>query len=521
MKKFAPYAGWMAFFFAFAALFFYIIAPNEITLVGSLGGIALVNLILFVLLDWTLIQRGLRGRAARYGTNTVVLSAIFLGILVFANLISHRHKHRFDITEEGYYTLAPQTRKIISTLPRKVKLTAFFQTETPGKDEFQNLIEGYLELTDQIELKFIDPDKNPAITKQYGVTTYGTVAFESGKQETKVKAVTEESLTNALLKVIRDEEKTIYFLDGHGEKNIDAMDNEGYSTTKSALEKSGYKVKKLLLLQSGAIPENADLVVINGPDKPVLEKEIKVLEGYLNKGGSLFILVDPKTKSGLDGFLKGWGIKLVDDIIIDPFSKLFGGDYAAPVISKYAPHDITKEFVLATIFPVLRSVSAQKVEGIESTELLHSGDGSWAETDFTSDKVKYDADIDRKGPVPVAVVATRDLNTDKKENEANQENPDPLNGKTKKKTSLVVVGDSDFANNQYFNFSGNGDFFLNVASWLVQEENLISIRPRERKSNPVQMNREQGSTIFLFSVIVFPAIILGAGIRVWWRRRGL
>ncbi|MFQ5444321.1 MAG: GldG family protein, partial [Nitrospinales bacterium] len=369
MKKFAPYAGWMTLFFGFAALFFYIITPNQMTLVGSLGAIALVNLILFILLDWTLIKQSLRGRAARYGINTVILSAIFLGILVFANLLTHRHKYRFDITEGGYYTLAPQTRKIVSTLPRKVQLTAFYQADSSERDEFKNLIEGYLELTDKIDLKFIDPDKNPAITKQYGVTTYGTVAFESGKQETKVKAVTEESLTNALLKVIRDDEKTIYFLSGHGEKIIDTMDNEGYSTTKSALEKSGYKVKKLLLLQAGAIPEDADLVVINGPDKPILKKEIKVLEGYLDKGGSLFILVDPKTKTGLDDFLKAWGIELSDDIIIDPLSKLFGGDYAAPVISKYSPHDITKEFILATIFPVLRSVSAQKVEGIQSTEL--------------------------------------------------------------------------------------------------------------------------------------------------------
>ncbi|MFQ5444366.1 MAG: hypothetical protein ACE5EK_07100, partial [Nitrospinales bacterium] len=158
---------------------------------------------------------------------------------------------------------------------------------------------------------------------------------------------------------------------------------------------------------------------------------------------------------------------------------------------------------------------------IQSTELLHSGDGSWAETNFTNNKVKFDEDVDRKGPVPVAVVATRELNSDKNENETTDDNSESFNGKTKKKASLVVVGDSDFANNQYFNFSGNGDFFLNVASWLVQEENLISIRPRERKSNPVQMDREQGSIIFLLSVIVFPGVVLGTGIRVWWRRRGL
>jgi len=84
-----------------------------------------------------------------------------------------------------------------------------------------------------------------------------------------------------------------------------------------------------------------------------------------------------------------------------------------------------------------------------------------------------------------------------------------------------VVGDADFANNRYTNFSGNGDFFLNAVSWLAEEEQLISIRPRERKNTPIQMTQSLGNTIFIMGIIIFPGLIAAIGVRIWWRRRRL
>jgi len=290
------------------------------------------------------MKKEFKSRTAVYGANTFVLVCIFLGVLVFVNLLSSRHKHRFDFTSSGIFTLAPQTQKIVTNLPREISMTAFFQSESPTKSEFKNLMDGYLGLSDKIKLTFVDPDKNPAIVKQYGVTTYGTVVLESGKQETKVQNPSEENMSNAILKVIKDEKKKIYFLEGHGEHSPDNTEGQGYSSAKKSLERDGFQVEKLLLLQTGKVPDDADALVIAGPEKPVLAQEQEALEDFLQTGGSIVLLIDPQTNSGLENFLARWGIELKEDLVIDPMSKMFGGDYAAPVVSQYMMHDITKDF---------------------------------------------------------------------------------------------------------------------------------------------------------------------------------
>lgn len=476
------------------------------------------------------MKNGFKSRTVVYGMNTFILFCVFLGILIFANLLSTRHKHRFDFTSTGIFTLAPQTQKIVSNLPREVTMTAFFQSESPTKVDFKNLMDGYLDLSDKIKLSFVDPDKNPSITKQYGVTTYGTVAFESGKQETKLQNPTEENVTNAILKVTRDEKKKIYFLEGHGERDPDNSEGQGYSTTKKALERDGFVVEKLLLLKTAKVPNDADALVIAGPEKPFLPQELQALDEFLHNGGAIFLLLDPQTKTGLEDFLNRWGIGLQEDIVIDPMSKLFGGDYAAPVVDQYMIHDITKDFSLPTIFPVLRSVTAKKTEGIEVKELLQTGANSWAEIDFTGKKVKFDEGVDRKGPISIAVIASKKITPEEKttkgaDKNGVEEKNAPENKEAKKESSkkanLMVVGDSDFANNTYFNFSGNGDFFLNTASWLAEEETLIAIRPKERKDSPLHLTSDWGSAIFLMGTIIFPGVVVMVGIQKWWTRRRL
>ena len=498
-------AGWMALTTGFVALFTYIILPDFKSVSGSLAIVSLLNGLFLVVAERPRLKQYLSSRSALYGANTMILTSIFLGILIFANLLAFRHKHRFDFTEGGYFTLAPQTKKFISNLPREVKLTAFFQTESSEKIAFSNLIAGYLEETDKIKLNYVDPDKSPAITKQYGVTTYGTIALESGAKETKIQKTTEENITNALLKVTRDEQKVIYFLEGHNERKINRDDNEGYATAKKNLEQDGFIVKTLLLLQSGEIPKDTSVLVIPGPKKPLPDEEKIIIDNYLNAGGAVFMLIDPKSSPGVEDFLKKWGIELGEDIVIDPMSKLFGGDFAAPVVNQYTEHEITSDFVLATIFPTIRSVKEIPVAGITTTELLKTGANSWAESDFSSETVSYDEDKDTKGPVSVSVIAIKNLDKNK----------------PSLKATLLVAGDADFPNNRYTNFSGNGDFFLNAVSWLAEEEQLISIRPRERKNTPIQMTQSRGNAIFIMGIIVFPGLIATIGIRIWWRRRRL
>ncbi|MCH7651196.1 MAG: Gldg family protein, partial [Nitrospinae bacterium] len=333
-----------------------------------------------------------------------------------------------------------------------------------------------------------------------------------------------ENLTNALLQVTRDQQKKIYFLSGHKEKSIEDKEKNGYSQAKQSLERDHYKVEQLLLLQTGRVPEDADVLIINGPEKALQESEIAAVEAYLNQGGAVLLLLDPQQDAGLTPFLERWGVDIRDDMVIDPLAKLFGSDYTTPIVSQIADHPITREMGQQTIYPMVRSVSAITTEGLETTEILFSGPKSWAEKEYRSGKVKFDPGIDLQGPVSVAVVSSKEIKSgnsaepkpDASPDDPKSEPPAPVN-----KAHLVVVGDSGFADNQYFSLYGNGDFFLNTASWLAKEENLISIRPRTRKWSPITLTETQGKLTFMLGIIAFPGLVILAGLRVWWKRRSL
>jgi len=521
MKSLAPFAGWSALVMAFLALMAYLIVPDILLWSLTFALIAAVNAIFFLAVDYATVKKALKTRTALYGMNATVVIFVFLGILVFINLLTHRHKFRWDLTETGFFTLAPQSKKIASTLPRKIKMTAFYETGNPQRNEFQRLVDGYKEETDQIDVEFVDPDRQPAITKQFGVTTYGTIVVESGAQVMKVKKASEENLTNALLQVTRDEKKKIYFLSGHNEKSIHDKEKRGYSQAKESLEKDNYQVAELLLLQTGKVPEDADALIINGPEKPFQQTEIKAVEDYLNRGGAVLLLLDPQQDSGLKNFLEDWGVDIRDDLVIDPLAKLFGSDYTTPIVSQMSDHAITREMRIQMIFPMLRSVKAITSEGLETTELLFSGERSWAEKEYQSGKVRQDPGIDLQGPVPVAVAVSKTLGAGEPKAAEPGESQKADDSPPAQKAHLVVIGDSEFASNQYISLYGNGDLFLNAASWLSKEENLISIRPRNRKWSPIILSETQGNVTFLLGTIVFPGVVILAGLRVWWKRRSL
>ena len=526
MKQLSPFAGWTALILGFGALIYFLFLPEHVLPILTLASVAGINAVFFLVMSRKEVLHAIKTRTALYGMNATVVIFVVLGILIGINVISYQHKFTWDLTETSVFTLSPQTQKIAQSLPRKVKMTAFFQSG-PEREKFKLLADGYEGLTDQIEVELVDPIRKPMLVKKYGITAGGTVVLESGKQTTKVKNATEGDLTNALLQVTRDQQKKIYFLSGHKEKNLEDKQRRGFSQAKQALEKDQYKVESLLLLQTGRVPVDANALIINGPEKNLQESEITAIDAYLNQGGAVMLLLDPQQDSGLTAFLERWGIEIRDDLVIDPLAKMAGADYTTPIVSQLSDHPITLDMLdkgQPIIFPMLRSVSAITTENLETKQILFSSAKSWAEKEYKTGKVRNDPGIDLEGPVPVAVVSSKEI---KPVNKVEQEPKASAEVKTSestgpvKKARLVVVGDSDFASNQFFSLSGNSDFFLNASSWLAKEDNLISIRPRTRKWSPITLSDTQGNLISMLGIIVFPSLVLLTGFRIWWKRRSL
>lgn len=460
-------------------------------------------------------------RRAKYGTNVAVSILLVLAILFAVNFVVNRNSKRFDLTKSGENTLADQSVKVLKGLKEEVKMLAFFPNEIATtsegeqKDKFIKITELYKYVSKNIKVEFIDPLEKPSLIKKYDIAVMGTVLVEQAGRQQKVTEISEETLTNAIIKVTRAESKTIYFLEGHGEKDILESDAHGFSFLKEALEKQNYVVKNLNLFTT-EIPLDASVLVVAGPRRALADGEVRVIDAYLKEGGRAFILLDPQERSGMKSWLKDtWGINVGNNIVLDMDirAQLIGLNETFPLASTYQEHPITENFKFLTFYPLASSVypEANLPEGVSAKSLVETSVTSWAEVNIDDEtaEVEYNEGEDMPGPVSLMVVA--EMPIDKTITEATHP----------KMARLVVSGDSDFAANQFNKMQGNGDFALNILNWLAGEEDLIAIPPKKSNFVPINMTGAQKNFVFFFSVFILPAFILTTGIFIWTRRKGL
>ncbi len=457
-------------------------------------------------------------RKTMYGFNTFIAIVLFIGILSIVNYLSERHNIRADLTESDFFSLADQTVKVLKGLEDDVWVYAFFKDpDTSGEEmRLRDLFEEYDVRSEKFHYEFIDPDKKPERAKAYDVKQYRTVVIVSGDKEEQILDVNEEKLTNAILKVSREERKKVFFLEGHGERDIENIDREGYNTAKIALEEENYDIAKIMLAREETIPDDCAALIVASPKVDLLANELEKIEGYLKSGGSVLLMLDPSPGIGMESFLSKWGVEVGDDVVVDVsgMGRLFGAGPTIPLVSEYLSHSITEDFNVMTFFPLARSVTPVKREETSAQTLLRTTARSWAERNYQEEPFKPDEDVDLMGPISLAVAVTREIETEA-DSLAMEELPDG----DKAASRMVVFGDADFACNSYFTGQGNSDLFLNVVNWLAEEEDLISIRPKVRADRRVTMTSTQTKYVFYLTVFAMPLLVLVAGIVVKVRRR--
>jgi ABC-type uncharacterized transport system involved in gliding motility auxiliary subunit len=494
------------------------------TLLALLGG---VSIAVGLITNYKQIMLTLGKRSTKYFTNYVISVALALALVAGLNFFAQRHSKRFDLTGSGRYSLAPQTEQILSKLDKDLEIKAFFPGGT--YPPVQELLAEYRGISHHVRYEFVDPDKNPDVAKQYGVTNYGTYmnpftgtslkfgtvmvlyGGRSEKIEKRSEEFKEEDLTNAIIKIERTQSKTVYFVQGHGEKDLSDSERGGYANVKAGLEKEGFKVEAFNLASEAKVPLDAKVVILAGPKTEPFPKEFDFLNDFLNHGGGVLAMVDPSPSASLSTFLKGWGVTADNDIILDVSGagRLMGAGPSVPLVFQYEQHAITDRFKgQMTFFPLARSIEPSKetVSGVTVTALFKSNPNSWGETDLKNPDATFDEKTDLKGPLPMAVAVSKEIKP------AAENNPAVT-------ARMVVIGNSDFAAVPYFQMQGNGNLFLNMVSWLAQEEDLISIRPKAPEDRKMIMSAGQQRALEILVLIILPGAVLVSGIIVWTRRR--
>jgi ABC-type uncharacterized transport system involved in gliding motility auxiliary subunit len=509
MKKYAPLGLYITLAAILCTIGLYVVY-QRFSLPVQIGlGVIVIGLAVFALLDPQKVREIFSGRQMRYGSNVAVMTIAVLGILVVVNYLGANNSIRFDFTQDKTYTLSPETLQLLKELPEPVFARAFFSPRN-SSDSAKKLLDNYrLNSNKKFDYQFINPDENPIAAEDAKVTRDGTISLQMGDHREQVTYVSEEEITTALIRLVRPQNRIIYFLMGHGEFDPSGTDDTSYAYTRVALEGKNYTVKQFNLVTSGNIPDDASALVIAGPQKQLSEDEINAIKSYQAKGGSLVVLSEPPIDniSGTAGnllsdYLLGtWKITLQNDIVIEPNSKAL----LIAISDHYQKnHPITQKMMdVLTTFPTARSIIVDQnpPQNLLLTPLIASSDKSWGETNFEAlkkNQVNLEEGKDIPGPMFLAVAGED----------------------SQSKARVVVIGDADFASNRFYTDMANGDFIINSIDWAAKQDNLINITPRKNTTRYLLPPKQITMGLILFgTVFALPGAILACGIIVYIQRK--
>ena len=450
--------------------------------------------------DFRKVQNALISHQGKFGVSTTVGVSLFFGVILLVNAISVGNFHRFDFTGLAQFTLTSQSKDVLKGLDKPVEIVTFFSPTVPPQVSLQGrfLLDEYQLYSDQLTLRNLDPDLNPDQARQYGLNRlgaqYGSVVFKSEAGQTQVYGPqivreAEHAFTSAILQVTGTRQKKIYFLKGHGENTIQ---NE-YAKARGGLKDNLFLVGELELFNGSGIPQDVAALVIPGPDKDLDSRESKLLQGYLQEDGKLLVLLNPNPPESWLQLLSEWGLDVPAGTLIDPAS------HVAPNLHHpLVPRNQNSFGFTEVYFPGAAGLLPQKdlPKNLKIQPLTWSSRKSWIEKDFSSSKdPQFDPERDQKGPFAIGAMIN------------------------KGGTSIVVIGDSDFAANKHFYNGNNSDLFLSVINRLAASSEVISVDRKVLPARRLLLSPEQVRFLHVSSIGLFPFLLLILGGYVRWRRR--
>jgi ABC-type uncharacterized transport system involved in gliding motility auxiliary subunit len=452
----------------------------------------------------------LNARQTKYAAYAALYVIVILAIASVANVLANRYNKSYDSTANKRYSLSDQTAKIVKGLKQDAAIT--YYDRQSGFQPAKDVLDRYSTLSSRIRVKFVDVEKNPQVARAAGVTKLGTSFVEIGTKKEEAKSVTESEITGAIIRDLKTTARTVCFVSGSGEHQIDDTQRNGFSRLKDILAKDQYVSKSISLLEKTEIPPDCTVVVIAGPQSEYVQPAVDAIKKYVEQGGRALILLDAPLKIGrptadntaLTEVLQSWGVSMDKDLLLDlsPVGQLMGLGPEIALVSTYDSHPIVEAMKgTATGFPLSRSMTVKNTDKTNVQKLFESSASSLATAKLDSPNVNPSDPKNQKGPLTIGAAGSY------------------TTGKENSEGRFVVIGSSSWAANSFITFNGNSDLASNALNWLASDEDLISIRPKEQENRNVNMTRAQFNWVRLSSQFLLPGALLLAGVSVWWRRR--
>lgn len=481
------------------------------------AGLALGFLMGFgAILPWLLLGGGVLGmglvglgylqrlprlqRPLTWGTNSLLALLSVVVILGFLNALGSRYFLRWDLTETQLLTLAPQSQSLVRSLKQPLRIWVFDESLDDGS---RRLLDLYAKQSPLVRYELTDPNQNLNLAQKFQVQQLGDVVLVYGDRHQLVQSLgqgdqlSESKLTNGIARLTQTNLPHFYLLQGHGEVGL-AAGEDSLSQGVAYLRDQGMTVEELTLLEEGRIPEDADALVIAGPKRDFLPRELAAIQDFLKAGKGVVVLLSPRTNPGLETLWREWGLVLDDRLVVDDsgMGAPLNLGPTTPVITTYGTHPITEGFEGGLVLlPEVRPLGTEKVSGVEAIALLRSGEDTWAEA---QKEIRFTEGEDPKGPFDLALAFTQEEH----------------------KGRLVVLGSSAFATDRWLGQQLNRDLFLNALQWSAQgQDPFLAIRVREPKNRRLNFTPLQTNGLWILALVVVPGMGLATACGLWWQRR--
>ncbi len=467
----------------------------------------------------------------RLNTGAALLLAAAIALML--NYLSYRHYYRTDWSTLQFYTLSSKTTGLLKTLKKPVTVTVFFQPGNVLYEDIHNLLREYRFHSDQLNIQWVDPDRDIAQTEelavQYEVTEPNVVVFDYDGRNKYVRADEiaqidassgvskiisfkgELAFSSAIQAVVQETIPAVYFLTGHGERDTENFDTRtGFSGLSRLIERDNVEVRKLELSLEKQIPADCAVLVAAGASQSMSKAEADIISTWMRRSGRLLVLADARRTSGLEPLLRDWGVLLRNDVVLDPARTLTGREV---FVTAYNRHAITEKLsTTAAIFHLPRSVepgatpSRRTADRPQVTPLALSSDESWSESQPEQSPAQYDQDTDdQAGPISMAVAVEKGSTTGRLDMQI-------------RPARMIIFGDSGFVSNGGLT-GGDIALFMSSLNWLLDREQLMAIPPKAIEDARLKLTRTDIRTLFWSIVPGIPLLAAILGAVLWIRRR--